>query len=412
MKNIKGLSKRFSTSTKYVTTIALLSSMVAVPSKPLEDHILEIASNLIHTPSRLVSLRPAYESSRGLITAGPSRKQCVELPKLPLTSAGFRVASEVTAFETQTGTSVSCLTEYLNDAPTWAQWTDPSTSRKYEGVTTWVAAAPQSRQLVLQVDLIPISLENQSNPLGWEQSCAAGQFNTYAQQLGTSLVAAGLQHSVIRLGAEMNGPWEADFIGTTTVEQNLWASCFANEVTGLRQALGEHFLIDWNPNACYENIPYANYYPGNAYVDILGLDIYDGTCEAPSTSTTPVTWNELVNEPAGLASFVTFAIQQGKPMSFPEWGLLQNPNGDDPAYINGIGATVAIGNFAFEGYFDSGSAGNLSLGPSTPLSLVAFRFWFQNPPKKHSHRIKRSPRNDSPRESWRVIRFQTATLSD
>ena len=393
MKSIKAPSKRLPTSTKYIATIALLSTMVSLPSAPHENHILAVASNLRATPSKLVSLGLDHASSGGLITAGPSRKKCVKLPELPFTSAGYRVTLAVATVEAQTGTSVSCVTEYLNGAPTWTQWTNPWITAKYEGLTTWVAAAPQSRQLVLQVDLIPLSLKNQSNPLGWEQSCAAGQFNTYAQQLGTSLVAAGFQNSVIRLGAEMNGPWEADFIGTTTVEQNLWAACFANEVTGLRQALGEHFLIDWNPGACYENIPYANYYPGNAYVDILGLDLYDGTCKAPSTSTTPVSWDQLVNEPAGLASFEAFAIQQGKPMSFPEWGLLQNPNGDDPAYINGIGATIAIGNFAFESYFDTGSVGTLPLGPSTPLSLAAFRFWFQTPPRKHSHRVKRSPRS-------------------
>jgi len=223
------------------------------------------------------------------------------------------------------------------------------------------------------VDLIPDSLENQSNPLGWEQSCAAGQFDSYAKRLGTNLVAAGLENSVIRLGAEMNGPWEADFMGTTEVEQNLWASCFASEVTALRQAAGEHFLFDWNPNACTENVPFANYYPGNAYVDILGLDLYDATCATP---TTPVSWKQLANEPAGLTSFEAFAKAQKMPMSFPEWGLLQSPNGDDPAYINGIGSTFAKGNFSFEAYFDAGDRGTLQVGPATPLSLAAFQNWF------------------------------------
>ena len=67
----------------------------------------------------------------------------------------------------------------------------------------------------------------------------------------------------------MNGTWEADYMGGTTQEQQLWATCFANEVTGMRQASGENFLIDWNPNAC--NIPYSTIYPGNAYVTSLGL---------------------------------------------------------------------------------------------------------------------------------------------
>jgi hypothetical protein len=237
-----------------------------------------------------------------------------------------------------------------------------------------VAAKPQSRQLILTVDLIPGGLANQGNPSGWEQSCANGQFDTYAQQLGTNLVAAGLENSVIRLGAEMNGPWEPDYMGTTAVEQNLWATCFANEVTALRQAAGEHFLIVWNPNACVENVPYLNYYPGNAYVDILGLDFYDVSCMTP---TTPITWNRLVNEPAGLTNFEVFAKAQKKPMSLPEWGLFKSPNGDDAAYINGIGSTFAKGDFSFEVYFDNGHSGTLPVGAATPLSLVAFQKWFR-----------------------------------
>jgi beta-mannanase len=230
--------------------------------------------------------------------------------------------------------------------------------------------------MVLQVNLIPDGLQNINDPLGWEQSCAAGQFDTYAKQLGINLVNSGLGNSVIRLGAEMNGPWESDFVGTTTTEQSLWATCFANEVTAMRQVAGEHFLFDWNPNACYENIPYNNFYPGNSFVDIVGLDFYDGSCLAPSNSTTPLSWTQLSNLPAGLTSFEAFAQQKGKPMSFPEWGLLEHPNGDDPAYINGVGATFASQNFSFEAYFDSNDDGTLPIGSSTPLSLEAFQKWF------------------------------------
>jgi hypothetical protein len=65
-------------------------------------------------------------------------------------------------------------------------------------------------------------------------------------------------------------------------------------------------------------------------------------------------------------------------MSLPEWGLYSFPAGDDPGYIDGIGATVAGRDFAFEAFFDAGTFGSLPLGPLTPLSVVAFRVWFGN----------------------------------
>ena len=353
---------------RYVATAAIVFTMVAVPSALLQDHAVAAASGSRADKPRVVPVRPIPTSTGPLIESGPSRKSCIYPGTLQPGLANV---------EAQIGTTSSCIMAYLNGAVTWAQWEVPWITEPSYGYTTWVAKEPRRRQLILQVDLIPDSLKNQSDPLGWEQSCAAGQFNTYAQQLGTNLVAAGFENSVIRLGAEMNGSWESDFIGTTTVEQNLWASCFANEVTALRQATGEHFLMVWNPNACTQNIPYMNYYPGNAYVDILGLDLYDGVCAAPSTSTTPITWNQLATEPAGLTHFEAFAKARRKPMSFPEWGLLQNPNGDDPAYINGIGSTFAKGDFAFETYFDNGHDHTLEIGPTTPLSLAAFHEWFR-----------------------------------
>jgi len=325
------------------------------------------------TTTTASSVPSAPTVSGGLITAGPSRSRCAEL-NFPDTGLPA-LQSAVTSFETQTSTSLSCLVAYLNGAPTWVQWEDPWVTASQYGYAPWVAESPQSRQLVLQVDLIPLSLKNVNNPLSWEQSCAAGNFNSYATQLGTNLVAAGLQNSVLRLGAEMNGTWETDFIGNTTQEQNLWAQCFANEVTALRQASGEHFLIDWNPNSCTENVPYANFYPGNSYVDILGLDFYDISCQNPSTA---LSFAQLASVPAGLTSFEAFAAAQGKPMSFPEWGLESAPAGDDPAYIDGVGSRFASGNFAFEAYFNAGAQGTLPLGSNTPLSLAAFQKWFGN----------------------------------
>jgi hypothetical protein len=291
------------------------------------------------------------------------------------TLAGLQ--SSIDSFQNATDSTVSCVGVYTDSATSWAQWSDPwiagSAGSAYQ---SWVAEAPQSHQLVVEVDLIPQTLQDINNPLSWETSCAAGDFSNYASQLGSNLVSAGLQNSVIRLGSEANGTWEGDYVGSTTQEQTLWASCFDNEVTALRQAAGEHFLIDWNPDACTQPIPYANYYPGNAYVDIMGLDLYDVDCHTPDVA---VTFSTLTNEAFGLASFEAFAAAQGKPMSLPEWGLASSSAGDDPAYVGGIASTVDNGDFAFQEYFDTGSGGSLPIDAgSTPLSAAAYGKSFGN----------------------------------
>jgi hypothetical protein len=342
-----------------------------------------ILMSVMIAPITLASATPAVNlpstqvASEAPITAGPSRSECF-VPNFTDTGLASLQAA-ITSFDTVTNSNASCVTAYLDGATTWADWESPWITQSQYGYTSWVAEAPQSRQLVLQVDLIPSSLEDIANPLSWEQSCAAGDFDSYATQLGTNLVAAGLGNSVLRLGAEMNGNWEVDFIGTTTQEQNLWATCFANEVTALRQVPGESFLMDWDVNACKGGYTFANYYPGNSYVDILGLDLYDVDCDSPNTS---VSFSQLDNEPYGLADFEAFAAAQGKPMSLPEWGLSTVPAGDDPAFLDAMASAVANGNFAFESYFDGGGgtgSKSLALSSSAPLSLAAYQQWFGAP---------------------------------
>jgi hypothetical protein len=313
--------------------------------------------------------------ARGLITAGASRSECVVEPDASNTLSGLQ--DSINNFQSATDSTVSCVGVYTDSASTWSQWSDPwITTSAGSAYQSWVAEAPQSHQLVVEVDLIPSNLSDVNDPLSWETSCAAGDFNSYASQLGANLVSAGLQNSVIRLASEANGTWEGDYVGSTTQEQTLWASCFDNEVTALRSAAGEHFLIDWNPDACTQPIPWANYYPGNSYVDIMGLDLYDVDCHTPDTA---VSYSTLSNEAFGLVSFEAFAASQGKPMSFPEWGLASSSAGDDPAYISGIASTVNNGNFAFQEYFDTGSGGSLPIDAgSTPLSAAAYGRSFGN----------------------------------
>jgi hypothetical protein len=314
-------------------------------------------------------------ASKAPIIAGPSRSECLTLNMVASRSGLAYVESLISGFESETDSSVTCISAYILNMSNWSQWVHPWVVNAEPGFSSWVAQDPQVRQLILAVGMIPNQLENINNPLSWEKSCAAGDYDGYVKQLGKNLVDAGLGNSVIRLGPEMNGIWETYFVGTKKVEQKTWAKCFAAEVTSFRQVSGEHFLIDWNVNACTGDYPYANYYPGNAYVDIMGLDLYDVGCETPYSS---LTFSELSSERLGLSAFEDFAAKKGKPMSLPEWGLSSIPAGDDPAYIAGIGSTVANGDFAFQTYYDQ-SGPNLKalpLGPNTPLSLVAYRDWF------------------------------------
>lgn len=338
--------------------------------------LLATGITLLTRPTTRVTTTLQHVAATVPIIAGPSRSECLE--PTDNIAGGDRNAAILeaanSAFEALTNSTVSCTIIYGSDLA-WSDWVNPWFGSTYYGFDLWVAQDP-TRRVVAAISLVPNSIGTPSDPLPWEQACDAGTYNNHAIALARNLVADGLGNSIIRLGWEMNGTWMQDSMGTTAQEENDWARCYVNEVKSMRRVKGEKFLFDWNPNACTGTEPYRNYYPGNAYVDILGLDFYDISCDTPNTA---ISFAQLAALPQDLDHFIAFAKLHGLPMSFPEWGLLSAPAGDDPQYLDGVASTVANYDFAFEAYFDVVNGGTLPLSAgATPLSVVQFQHWFGN----------------------------------
>jgi hypothetical protein len=147
-----------------------------------------------------------------------------------------------------------------------------------DGWDPWLSAS-SGHQVIMGMDLIPQSISANKDPLTWEQPCAAGSYDHYATTLAQNLVSYSADSIVIRLGVEANGTWEVDYIGSTATEVSDWAKCYDNVVTAMRAVSGMRFLFVWNPNACTDNLPLNKWYPGNSYVDIMGIDAYDQTVQ-------------------------------------------------------------------------------------------------------------------------------------
>jgi len=189
--------------------------------------------------------------------------------------------------------------------------------------------------------------------------CASGTYNSHFVTLGTRLVSRGLQDTVIRLAWEMNGSWfPGGFTGTTQTSWDTWKSCWIQIVTTMRGVSGSQFTYDFNPNIGYSESGtfFSSYYPGDAYVDVIALDVYDfdyNVCGASFTAR----WNNLLTQAGGLNDFATFADAHGKQMAFDEWGLwgVESPHcggGDDPQFIDAMADWFGNHNVAWHSYFD------------------------------------------------------------
>ncbi|MFH8802319.1 glycoside hydrolase family 26 protein [Streptomyces sp. NPDC017936] len=152
---------------------------------------------------------------------------------------------------------------------------------------------------------------------------ASGEHDGHFRTLGRRLVALGLADTVLVLGWEMNGITYTHRCGPDPVA---WKRYWTRIVRTMRAVPGQRFRFDFAPNRGRDAIHWTACYPGDRYVDVIGMDAYDQPEGMP--------FAEQVREPYGLAAHVRFAREHKKPVSYPEWGLFRN--GDNPEYVRGM----------------------------------------------------------------------------
>jgi glycosyl hydrolase family 26 len=216
-------------------------------------------------------------------------------------------------------------------------------------------------------------------------ACATGAYNTYWRTAAGNLIAHNLSNTIIRPGWEFNGGWYH-----WAAKNNIasYIGCFRNIVTTMRSVAGQHFAFDWNPDLGKNAFPAELAYPGDAYVDYIGVDIYDTSWShypagaAGLAAAQAAAWNDDLNGDHGLAFWGSFAKSHAKPMAITEWGVVQMTNGrgggDDPAFVDHMFdfMTDPASNVAYEHYFDTGSAADdhtLTGATKFPKSAAEYR---------------------------------------
>jgi hypothetical protein len=148
-------------------------------------------------------------------------------------------------------------------------------------------------------------------------------------------------------------------------------------------------LIDWTINpigppliASYD--PFLTY-PGDDYVDFVGLEVFD---MYPSART-DAEWEAVCNSLTGLCSLGVFARMHGKQIGIGEWGVAScdgdgepdtddNTGGDNPFFVQKVVETFALNAdiMGYDAYFEDGNldwCSNISDGSSNPLSAARYQ---------------------------------------
>ncbi|MBT0770587.1 hypothetical protein KIH74_16710 [Kineosporia sp. J2-2] len=215
---------------------------------------------------------------------------------------------------------------------------------------TWIFDAWKDTPYLKALGVAPVPEGDSSATMA---GCAAGQYNDKWTQFGQNFVSNGMGDSIIRLGWEFNGNWYKWSASNPTE----YAECFRQIVTTVR-AVAPDLKWDWTVNrgvsAGLADATQA--YPGDDYVDYVGIDSYDMWPGANNDQT----WDEHLNGDFGLKFWADFARQHGKKVTVPEWGCYPGTaqaghnGGDNALYISKmVEFFKSLGSdLAYEAYFN------------------------------------------------------------
>jgi|GEM_PF-946428 len=279
---------------------------------------------------------------------------------------GGRATWPMVQFETWLGRQIPrtlCFNSYQSD---WSGWYSSLDYLLY-GTLGW----ENSRyDVTFSLAMLPASGTSTSgtytNAIG-----ATGAYNSYWTSAAQDLINHGEGNAIIRLGWEMNGnwyPWEAT---NATDYINYWIQI----VNTMRAVPGANFKFDYCPAVHLQSHNPLNSYPGDAYVDIIGLDVYNTSFTTPFPNPEKL-WNELFTGNYQIQYWTNFAISHHKKISFPEWATGFRPydshgGGDDPYFVRKMYEWISSHNsiMAYHDWWNTTSAYNSLLCGSGTATL-------------------------------------------
>jgi glycosyl hydrolase family 26 len=259
---------------------------------------------------------------------------------------GSAATRSVLRFEHTLGRPVDYGHDYIHKS-TWRSITNVRWLAR-----SWTAAGFAGRT-VITVPMLP-------DHGGSMAAGAEGKYNPRFRRLARQLVAGGQGAAVLRIGPEFNGDWFRWTIrgrGGSARYKAYWREI----VDTVRGVPGANFRFDWSPNGGSSwvgsrRLRASTAYPGDAYVDYIGLDVFDQSWARHSRSASK-RWQEFLTQTDGLNWHARFAAAHGKPMTFPEWGLVKRRDGrgggDNPYFVDQMYDWIQTHPVAYHLYFES-----------------------------------------------------------
>jgi beta-mannanase len=207
----------------------------------------------------------------------------------------------------QTPTMMMTYVDYTQPESTWV-------SNQTQWEINSFAQGPWGPGQIIPIIAIPMAQQGDSADTDFKE-IISGQWDPVIEGIFQSWTNAGYKNIDIRPGHEMNGtwyPWSID-----AADASDYVAAFDHIAALAHSFTAANIQVIWSPdNGNYDNVPVANYYPGNQAVDIIGIDEYgapignDSLPESQDTNAADYT----------LAMAMQMAVSNGKPFALSEVG--------------------------------------------------------------------------------------------
>jgi hypothetical protein len=276
----------------------------------------------------------------------------------------------VGAFERWLGRKVDIVVVHLDRTSDWSRWAAPVWLERFS-----------DRSLAV---LTPPFPDRARATLG---AAARGDYDAHYAALARNLIAHGHGRARITLAHEPNGdwyPWSA-----TRGRHGAYVAAWRRIVDIFRAQPGAAFRFDWVVARGAQAMADPTLaYPGDEYVDAVGMDVYDDDWEftpARGGEWQRLRWAKFCTMPFGLDWLTSFAASRGKPIVIQEWGLTtpasnRRGGGDNAFFVQALHDWIVANRVLYHAYHDSKwyDGDHLITGGNFPRAAALVRSLYGN----------------------------------
>ena len=239
------------------------------------------------------------------------------------------------------------------------------------------SAKSKPERISIAISPLPRTLSAVTTPGVWALA-ASGAFDFYYAEWSRRLQATGRTDYIVRVGWECNHtfPW---FAGADPANYILTH----RRIVDFIRLYNPTVTIEWcNTKKGKQSGSVLSLYPGNDWVDIVGVDYYDVSPPLNDQATWDKQYMRLYQGgPWGIGAWLEFAKANGKLFACAEWGIrvgMTPANIDNPFYIRKMFEffSANASYIAYENYFNQKPEHQVAPATVNPLAAAEYlRLW-------------------------------------